>query len=69
MSKFWELMEESVIVSGAIALSCVGSVVYLACLGKPIPDILVNVTMIVVGFFFGGKVQQAQNVIATRMKK
>lgn len=69
MAKFWELMEESVIVSGTIALSCVGSVVYLSCSGKLIPDILVNVTMIVVGFFFGGKVQQAQNVIASRMEK
>jgi hypothetical protein len=69
MAKFWELLEESVLVSGTIALSCVGSVVYLACSGKPIPDILVNITMIVVGFFFGGKVQQAQGVIAERMEK
>ena len=67
MSKFWELLEESVLVSGVIALSCIGAVVYLSVTGKPVPDILVNISMVVVGFFFGGKVQQAQNTIANKM--
>jgi len=67
MSKFWSLLEESVIVSGIIALGCVGAVIYLAVVGKPIPDVLVNICMIVVGFFFGGKVQQAQSRLADRL--
>jgi len=67
MSKFWELLEESVLVSGIIALSCIGAVVYLSITGKPIPDILVNISMTVIGFFFGGKVQQAQSNIASKI--
>lgn len=67
MSKFWELLEESVLVSGVIALSCIGAVVYLSVTGQPIPDILVNISMVVVGFFFGGKVQQAQNTLVNKM--
>ena len=69
MSKFWELLEESVLVSGIIALSCIGAVVYLSVAGKPVPDILVNISMVVVGFFFGGKVQQAQSTIAAKMSE
>jgi len=69
MSKFWELLEESVLVSGIIALSCIGAVVYLSITGKPIPDILVNISMAVIGFFFGGKVQQAQTAIASKIGK
>lgn len=69
MSKFWDLFASSVIVSSLIAVSCVGCMLYLAVIGKPIPDIVVNVTMIVIGFFFGGKVQAAQQSIADQMRK
>ena len=67
MPKFWELLEQSVLVSGIIALSCIGAVVYLSVTGKPVPDILVNIAMIVVGFFFGGKVQRASDNTARYM--
>jgi len=67
MDKFLDLLAESVIVSGIIALACIGAVVYLAVVGQPIPDVLVNICMIVVGFFFGGKVQQAQDNLADRL--
>lgn len=68
MSRFFDLLEESVVMSGVIALSCVGAVVYLACTGQPIPDLLANITLTVVAFFFGGKVQQAQNALYRKMK-
>jgi len=64
MEKFLELLRESVIVSGLIALSCVGAVVYLSVAGQPIPELLVNITMIIIGFFFGGKVQSSAERIA-----
>ena len=67
MSTFWDLLESSVIVSGFIALGCVGAVIYLSCIQQPIPDVLVNVVMIVVGFFFGGKVQMAAKHTASIM--
>ena len=62
-----ELFRESVIVSGFIAMGCVGAVLYLSITGKPVPDILSNVCMIVVGFFFGGKVQQANANLLNRI--
>ena len=69
MEKFAELLEESVIVSGLIALMCIGSVCYLAIMARPVPDVLINIAMIVVGFFFGGKVQQANTKLAGIMSR
>ena len=69
MNKFWDLLEESVIVSGIIALSCIGAVIYLSVTGQPVPDILVNICMVVVGFFFGGKVQQANTHLANTLRR
>jgi len=67
VAKFWELLEESVLVSGFIACACIVAMLYLAVRGLPIPDILSNVVMVVVGFFFGGKVQLAQQNLARQM--
>lgn len=63
-----DLLRESVLVSGFIAVGCIGAVIYLSVAGRPIPDILSNVAMVVVGFFFGGKVQQAQTNMIERMR-
>lgn len=51
------MLEKSIIVSGIIALACVGAVIYLAITGQTIPELLQNVTLIIVGFFFGAKSQ------------
>lgn len=59
MTKFWELLEKSTIVSGFIALAIVGGVVYLSIIGSEIPDLLGNSMLIIVGFFFGSKVTAA----------
>ena len=69
MTRFLDLLEESVIVSGIIALSCIGAVIYLSVTGQPVPDILVNISMVVVGFFFGGKVQQANTRLANTLRR
>ena len=69
MERFWSLLEESVIVSGAIALGCIGAVIYLSVRGLPVPDVLVNVSMIVVGFFFGGKVQAAEKKVSSAVER
>jgi len=69
MVRFLDLLEESVIVSGIIALSCIGAVIYLSVTGQPVPDILVNISMVVVGFFFGGKVQQANTRLANTLRR
>ena len=68
MERFAELLEQSVLVSGGIALMCVGTMCYLAAVGQPVPDILGQVVLAVVGFFFGSKVQQANDRLARTLK-
>ena len=58
MDKFWKILEQSVIVSGLIALALVGTACYLALTGQPIPDYLGIALGTVVGFFFGAKVER-----------
>lgn len=53
--KFMDLVEQSVVFQGILAVSVVGAVVYLSCVGRPVPDQLSSLALIVVGFFFGSK--------------
>ena len=55
MAKFWELFGQSVILSGFIVIVCLGTLCYLAIMGRLIPEVLVNISLIVVSFFFGTK--------------
>jgi len=66
--KFWELLEKSVIVSGTLALGLAGAVIYLAIVGKPIPDILSQALIAVIAFFFGqrGEVAVREKASARR---
>lgn len=59
MDKFWELMEESIIIQGIIAVAFVLTTCYLAATGGTIPDILSTALTFVLGYFFGQKSQQA----------
>ena len=62
MSKFWELMERSVIVQALITFSLIGVVIYLVATGQEVPDLISSLTLLVVGFYFGSKVEN----VATR---
>jgi len=57
MSKFWDLLERSIIVQSLLTLLFGGAVVLLAMLGREIPDILVQMTTVIVSFWMGTKVQ------------
>jgi len=59
VNRFWDLLEKSTIVSGFIAVVVTTSIVYLAVTGQPIPELLGNAALIIVGFFFGSKVTDA----------
>ena len=50
--------EQSSIISGLLALGVWGSIIALALVQAPIPDILYAGGMSVIGFFFGAKVGQ-----------
>jgi len=55
MTTFWEMFNKSTIMSGFIVVLCIGSLCYLAVTAQPIPQILVDLNLIVVSFFFGAK--------------
>jgi len=55
MKTFWQLLRDSVILQSLMVMMVMGSVCFLAITGKPIPEVMVNVTMLIAGFFFGAK--------------
>ena len=57
MTKFWELMERSVILQAVITLSLIGLIIYLVVAGQEVPDLVEGLTLLVVGFYFGSKVE------------
>jgi len=66
MDKFWELLEKSTIVSGLLAVSVVGAVIYLSVTAQPVSEVLVGAMFTIIGFFFGSKLQQAANAATIR---
>lgn len=67
-NKFYDLLRESVLVQALITflLGCV--ICYLAVVGKPIPEMLTTAFMVIIGFYFGQKVQ-TQSYIAGKLSK
>lgn len=61
MEKFLDLVRESVIVQGLITLSLVITVCYMWASGKTIPPDLLGLLTLVIGFYFGSKVQSVIN--------
>jgi len=59
MDRFWDLLQQSVIVQGLVTLALVGVTVYLYVTGQPIPDTLLNFDYLVLGFFFSSKIVAA----------
>jgi len=59
MQKFWELLQESVIVQAIITLALVATACYMVATGQDVPELLSTALMLVLGFYFGSKTQQA----------
>ena len=66
MSTFWRLFKESYIIQGTVTLIVVSTIVYLYIVGRPVPTELVNIAMLILGFYFGGKSQQTLSKGDTR---
>jgi len=64
MTKFWELFEQSVIIQGILAISFSGAIIYLYCTGKEVPQELVALVSLILGYFFGAKTTHAQVQVA-----
>lgn len=69
MQIFWRLLEESVIVQAVITLALVIAVIYLVCTGQPVPELLSSALWVVLGYYFGSKVQQQISATARRAKE
>ena len=57
MSNFWELFKSSVIVQAIIALVLLITICYMYANGQDVPEQLFGAFMLVLGFYFGSKVQ------------
>lgn len=65
MQRFFDLLEESVIVQSMITLIVVSGITYLATTNQPIPEILAQIGFLVVGYWFGTK----QNVAIRKFSR
>jgi len=63
MAKFWELVQQSIIVQSIITLELITAVIFMFAIGRDVPDALVNMTMLILGFWFGTKIQGGVNNI------
>lgn len=55
MAKFWELLEGSTLIQAIMALGLLGTIIYLVARQMPVPDILTNGFLLILGFYFGSK--------------
>ena len=60
--------EQSSIISGVLALSIWGAIIYLAVVQVQVPEILYFGGSTVIGFFFGAKVGQQQGERAALLR-
>lgn len=65
---FAELLEKSVIFQGILVLGLTAAACYLWVTGRTVPDALNNLLLVIVGFFFGSKVQSSIEAQARAMR-
>jgi len=61
METFWELFKSSVIIQGVITLMLITTICILSINNQPIPPFIQDTTALVIGFWFGAKVQNLIN--------
>ena len=59
MTKFWDLVERSIIVQSVLPLAFGGAVIYLSVVGHEVPELLAHLTWACVSFWMGTKIQHA----------
>lgn len=57
MSEFIELLRESVIIQGLITLSLIITLCIMVATSTPLPPFFTDLVSLVLGFYFGAKVQ------------
>jgi len=69
METFLDLLGRSVIFQGILVLSLAGACEYLWVTGQPVPKELADVLLVVIGYFFGSKVQQETRSLADKISQ
>lgn len=59
MKTFWDLLKQSVLVQALIALGTLSVILYLYATNQEVPETLVNIFLLILGYYFGSKMQQA----------
>jgi len=54
---FWELFRDSIIVQSFVTACLVATFCYLIATGHEVTDAFVNIVMLVLGFWFGTKIE------------
>lgn len=60
MATFWRLFEQSVIVQAVVTAALIITVCVMYIMQTPIPSELLNLVLVVLGFWFGSKVGYVQ---------
>jgi hypothetical protein len=68
MDKFWELFAESLIIQGVLALMFAGVICYMYVAGMAVPQELVALVSLILGYFFGAKNSVAQGKVITALR-
>lgn len=55
--KLIELLRESTLIQGSMALGATATMAILYLMGKPVPQTLVDIVFVIVGYYFGTKSQ------------
>ena len=69
VSRFWDALERSIIVQSTVTLILVIAVVYMSIAGKPIDELIKNLTLIVVSFWMGTKVEHRAHELAGKSRE
>ncbi len=64
METLLQLLRESILIQGTLTLTVVGVALYLMATGQEVPTDLWTLVTLVVGFYFGSKVENAKTRIA-----
>lgn len=66
MERFWDLLERSVIIQGMLTLLFAATVCALVLMSRPISGELWGALGVILGFWFGSKVQNEVHAAAKR---
>ncbi len=57
-SELYSLLKSSTLIQGCIALITTGAIIYLYVTERQVPDTLVSIVMLILGYYFGAKSTQ-----------